>query len=270
VRNPEETIEFLWDFEQKARKCNISLDLRQISAITIETITALIAVVRRLRHIQISGNLPSDPGCQTILVQSGFFEHVKRLQPLPQADRGKMAHKESKKVEGKSAQELIHRVTSVLHGNPRPCQPAYRALIECMSNTFDHAARTQFEIETWWATAYADPTNRLACFAFLDTGVGIFRSVKLSTIRRAYEAVRQAIGLHDDCVILREMLRGEVESRTGLKYRGKGLPSMYNALNAGRLRTLIIVSNKVYANVGQNDFHLLEQEFRGTLLYWEV
>ena len=270
IRNPNETIGFLREVEENARRHNINFDLGAISEITIEAITALSAMVRRLRHTGFTGNLPSDPGCQNILVQSGFLEHVRHRRALPQADHGKMCHTESKKVDGKLAKELIHRVMSALYGIPRPCQPAYRALMESMSNTRDHAARTAMETETWWATAYADTKKRVACFAFLDTGVGIFKSVKLGNIRRAYETVAKVIGFGHDGLILKEILRGEVESRTGLEYRGKGLPSMYNALTASRLRSLIIVSNDVYANVGENDFRTLKQEFRGTLLYWEV
>jgi hypothetical protein len=272
VRNPEETIEFLRNVEENARRYHINFNLQPVTDMTIEAITALSAVVRRqnLRHTRITGNLPNDTGCQNILVQSGFFEHVRHKHTLPHADHGKMSHKESKKVDGKLAQELVHRVMSALYGTPKPCQPAYRALMESMSNTRDHAARTMMETETWWATAYADTKNKLACFAFLDTGVGIFKSVKLGKIRRAYETVAKVIGFRNDGLILMEILRGEVKSRTGLEYRGKGLPSMYNAIIASRLRSLIIVSNNVYANVGQGDFHTLKQEFRGTLLYWEV
>jgi hypothetical protein len=270
IDNPNETIAFLNEFERVAGKKNINLDLQGIVSISIDAITALTALVRRLRYTQINGNLPVDSGCLSILAQSGFFEHVKHRQPLPSADRGKMAHQQSKKVEGKLAQQLIHRVTSAIYGTVRVCKPAYRALIESMTNTNDHAARTDFESETWWATAYADTNRKCACFAFLDTGVGIFQSVRLGAIRRAYQFATKLVGLRTDADILKEVLQGKVASSTGLDYRGKGLPALYDALMAGRLSALVIVSNGVYADVKKDDFRTLDFEFRGTLLYWEA
>jgi hypothetical protein len=270
VRNPNETIEFLAEFERVASKSNVTLDLQNVSDITIEAITVLTASVRKVKLTRVSGNLPLDAQPRDILLQSGFLEHVKHSQQLGVSGMGKMSHQESKRVEGVLAQKLIHRVTGALTGKAVPCQPAYRALIECMSNTCDHAARTKLESETWWATGYADAKRKAGCFAFFDTGVGIFESRKLGTIRNAYSVVSRLIGIKNNCDILRDILLGKVESSTGLKYRGKGLPSMYNAVQAGRIKSLVIVSNEVFADVGQWRFDILKTKFRGTLLYWET
>lgn len=272
IDNPEETIAFLEEYERQGARNNIRLDLDGVSHLTIDAVTALGAHVQRLQNYNTytSGTLPKDLTCLTILVQSGFFEHVRHRQPLPVADRGKMAHQQSKRVEVKLAQQLIHRVTQALFGKSKPCQPAYRAMIECMSNTYDHAARSRLESEKWWATAFADTRRKFACFTFLDTGVGIFKSVKLGTIKSAYRLAGKLLGINDDSDILRDILQGKVESSTGLRYRGKGLPSMHDALVAGRLQSLVVVSNSVYANVKLGDFRTLNHQFRGTLLYWEV
>jgi len=70
--------------------------------------------------------------------------------------------------------------------------------------------------------------------------------------------------------LLKDMLSGEVESRTGLPYRGKGLPSMNQDLIRGGIRNLIIISNDVKAEVEKQNFEVLPRPFRGTLIYWEV
>src|SRR6267142_3473983 len=238
IHNPEETVQFLLDFENRSRKKNIKLDLSALSTITTDAIAALIACIHRIRMTGtlVSGNSPNEESCKTILLQSGFFSHVRHRQALPSADKGKISQRESKKVEPKLAQELVHRGTAGIYGQPRKCQAAYRVLIESMTNTNNHAARSQFERETWWSTVYADTDRKAVCYTFLDTGVGIFKSVRLGTIRSAYQLAGRIFGFRSDADILREILEGKVESSTGLKYRGKGLPAIYNRMKAGRIK----------------------------------
>ena len=40
-------------------------------------------------------------------------------------------------------------------------------------------------------------------------------------------------------------------------------------MQAGRIKSLIIVANDVYADVANDDFRVLKTQFPGTLLYWE-
>jgi hypothetical protein len=96
--------------------------------------------------------------------------------------------------------------------------------------------------------------------------VGIFRSVKIGTIRKLYKMV----GLRNDADILREILEGTVESSTGQPYRGKGLPAIYGQSNRGSVKSLVIIANDVYGNVAKGEYRLIRNSFHGTLLYWET
>ena len=104
------------------------------------------------------------------------------------------------------------------------------------------------------------------CYTFLDTGVGIFRSVRLGTIRNVYKT----LGFEDDSGILKDILEGKIESRTGKHYRGKGLPAIYEKSQSGSIRSLVIIANDVYANVEKGEYRMIRNSFQGTLLYWEV
>jgi hypothetical protein len=134
-----------------------------------------------------------------------------------------------------------------------------------MSNTHNHAAKHYEGIQTWWASVYADRDTSRVCYTFLDTGVGIFRSREIGLFRRIY--IRA--GFTDNVKLLKLILEGGVESRTELPYRGKGLPAIKRRSKNGQIRSLIIISNDVYANIETGDYRLLPREFPGTLLYWE-
>jgi hypothetical protein len=270
INNPEETIPFLREFIHVAKRSNLNLNLGRVTHITIDAIAALIAAIEGLGETRIvRGNQPQDDATRGILIQSGFFQHVRSQHVLPAPKQGKISHEESKKVEPLIARDLIHVGTEAVYGSSQRCQAAYRTLIECMSNTHNHAAgkyTTLGSRETWYSTVYGDVQKNRVCYAFLDTGVGIFRSVRIGALRKAYRFLK----ITNDCDILRDILAGRVESSTGLRYRGKGLPSIYKLSQKGNIKSLIIVANDVYANASTGEFKVLTSQFPGTLLYWET
>jgi hypothetical protein len=270
IHNPEETIHFLREFSSLAVNYNIKLDLSGVTEITTDAIASLVATIRALgTRRTVQGNLPQEIGCTDILNQSGFFEHVKLKRPLAAPTQGRIYRQESKLVEPRLARDLVHIASQALFGEPRRCQTAYRALIESMSNTHNHAAGREQKYtikQTWYSTVYADVSRGRACYTFLDTGVGIFKSIRLRSLRKVY----RTIGISNNADILGEILEGKVGSSTGFPYRGKGLPSIYALLKRGSIKELIIIANSVYANVGAGDFRVLGIGFPGTLLYWET
>jgi hypothetical protein len=269
AEDPEGVIQFLHEIAIMSRTHNISLDLRRIETLGPDAVAALLATIRREEihsTTQVRGNHPIAEKPREILIDSGFFVHVHSTVPVKRPTKGLISEKKSKKVEPRTARDLIHVATTALYGDSRRCQPAYRVLIECMNNTHDHASRHDELRETWWATAYADLGRGRTCYTFLDTGVGIFGSVKVGRVRRLFHLV----GIADDARILRDILLGRVESSTGKPYRGKGLPAIYQHSQRGAIKSLVIVANNVYANVSRDDFRQMRIGFRGTLLYWEV
>jgi len=265
VKNPEEVVALLREFEMYTRKHHISLDLSQVTTLTADAIATLIAGIQKA-DAYVRGNQPDDPTCREILLHSGFFHHVRSMQPLPPASTGLIRRRESKKVEPRIAQELIHFGTGAVCGTSERRPASYRTLIESMNNTHNHAAKESAPKETWWATVSIDKRRHRICYTFLDTGVGIFRSVRISPLRRVY----RALGMTSDARILRDILEGRVESSTRIPHRGKGLPSIYRLLQNGRIESLVIVANGVYADVGKGEYKMLSTEFPGTLLYWET
>lgn len=266
IENPAQVVAFLREIIFLSKKNHLRFDLSGITRMTSDAIAALTATISGLTGTHVQGNLPSNPDVKDMLVQSGFFDHVRKARPLPPCTKGRIARKESKKVEPTVARDLIHIGTTVIHGKPTPQRSTYRVLIESMANTFNHATRDSDGTQTWWATVYADPQSSRVCYTFFDTGVGIFHSANIGPWRRAY----RFLGVQSNQRILADILQGKVQSRTGLAYRGKGLPAIYRLSLEKKISSLVIIANDVYANIDKNDFRLLGTEFSGTLLYWEA
>ena len=269
IQNPNETIAFLREFRYVAQRNNLTLDLAATTCITIDAITVLIAEILRLGGTRlVNGSLPRNESCRDLLIQSGFFDHVRSRNPLPPGKKGKISPRKSNQVEGDTAKELIRIGSEAAFGSPRKCRGAYSALVECMSNTHNHATgkREAHGAETWYLTVYGDALDGSVRYTFLDTGVGIFRSVRLNNLKKAYNRFFKG---EDHRHILKDILEGKVASRTGLPFRGKGLPGIYKSFLAGRIKSLIIISNDVYANVASGDYRILGTQFPGTLVYWE-
>ena len=267
VSNPVEVISFFNRLHLLAARNHLTLDMSGTSVITTEAVTALIASISSVESdTYIRGNQPNNEAAKHILAESGFFQHVKVRGGAPASKLGLILRTESTTVEPKLARDLIHFGTKAIYGESRRCPAAYRVLIESMNNTRNHASKEEASRKTWWCTAFADSNSGRVCYTFLDTGVGIFRSVRLSIFRRAYRAA----GLTRNSDILHDILEGKVESSTGIPYRGKGLPAIYSLARAKKIKSLIIITNDVYANVSQGDYQNLDLPFHGTLLYWET
>jgi hypothetical protein len=270
IHNAEAMNRLLQTMKSCSKAFHISLDLEGVTLITPEAIAALTATISpsSMPNTTVRGNLPSDPEAKQVLLESGFFDHVKSMTELPKGQFGKITKRKSKRVEPTTARELIECGTLQAFGVKRSSQStraAYTTLIESMGNTHNHAAKEGEETRTWWATAYGDSARRRVCYSFLDTGVGIFKSVNLHWIQKTF----RKLGLGDNAKLMLRILEGRVESSTGLPYRGKGLPTIYRKSQNGNIKALFIIANDVYADVSNEDYRTLDVPFPGTLLYWE-
>lgn len=250
------------------------IDLSDVSSLTPDAIVALLCVINddiEKYHVSVSAKLPTDPAIKEVLLESGFAEHV-NIPPKSRASGtpgklGYIAEKYSKRVEPQTARAMIWFGTKQSSGAQIKKPGTYRALIECMMNTVQHAHNPHVrKHEDWWVSVYCDPATSRVKFAFIDNGVGIFKSVML----RPYHRVLRGLGVHDNADLLRVILKGEVGSRTGLKYRGKGLPMIYQLAHAGVLKDLVMITNNVKARVNEDKYERMRRSFSGTFYAWEL
>ena len=269
---PEDTVAFLEKLRELVATPDLrmKIDLEDVTSIRPEAVAAFVAVMNPTHHEQpVSGNVPRDQECRQLLYDFGFFECV-RAGPNLGAPAGTIRCEHSgQRVEGQVAKKIIDFGLQSLGRTERKHGPAYNVFTEAMANTFQHASTSARGVQRWWAAVYYDAGRKAACFTAVDTGVGILRSFNLQ--KRA-EAWREdpRLAVRNQGEILQMLLSGEIRPRTGDRHRGRGLPNIKRACDAGRIRNLSILSNRALARVAHEDYRELQFQFRGTIIYSEL
>lgn len=271
IENPEVTLDFFARLVVAGNKpCRIFIDLEHVEKITIETVLLLLSQLKR-GHLRkcagVSGNEPTNQKVREMFVESGFYSFVTNKPANYRAPQGMLKKHEGKRVREDVAAELIHYATRKLFGVVRKNGGLYRALIECMANTKDHARIGREAHEAWWVSAYYDADTKIVHFAFLDNGVGIFKSQRMLSI---LQLLGQFAGLSNHADILMDVLEAKLPSRTGLPYRGKGLPAINRSLLRSDIRNLKIVTNTAFLDAATRKGVELKYPFKGTCLTWEI
>lgn len=267
VENTVSVLTYLEDIQARInRRKPVLINLKDITNLTNDAIVLLLAFIKNptiTKGVPIQGNYPRDKELRKIFHESGVFgANGNDTEP-----KNYILTRRNKKAEGGIANELIKRATKIIFGQEARCPGVYRALMESMANTCYHAKPQQIGHETWWLTVYHDKAANKVSFAFIDLGVGIFKSSKMSGFK---EKLTSFFGITDNRDVLKEIISGRKMSSTKIPYRGKGLPNIYKGLERNYYSNLRVISNDVKADLSINKYEKLSKEFRGTFLYWEL
>ena len=268
IENTEAVLQYLEELKALFRqRKNVLINLKDITNLTNDAIVLLLSFVKNpkiVNGVTIRGNYPKDEKLRKIFVESGVFNNNNGNED---EQKNYILTRRNKKAEGGIAAELIKRTSKVVFGEEGRCPGVYRALMESMANTCYHAKPQQIGEETWWLTVYHDKEDNHVSFAFIDLGVGIFKSSNVSGFR---EQLSLLFGIKDNRDVLKEIISGRKLSSTKIPYRGKGLPTIYKGLERNYYSNLIIISNDVKADLSNDNFVKLKKEFSGTFIYFEI
>lgn len=146
-------------------------------------------------------------------------------------------------------------------------EPLYEILIECMSNTNNHAGKGVRASYSWWLYVYKNPVGNVTHYSFIDLGVGIYESLP---VKGYINKALMSLGVISNTSILPKIFNGEIKSRTADPLRGKGLPQIYSHSKHKNIQNFKIISNDVYADLTTEKYIKLDYNFHGTFLYWEL
>jgi hypothetical protein len=270
VQNPEAFLLAFERLEEQMRKGRTPrLDFSQTLAVSSDAVLSMIAIASQLvrkYNVVVYLRWPTDPALMDVFRNCGLETYFKQTPPAP-TDAGLIRQRLSKKVETKTAQEMIAFATQTLFGERRKEYATYSTFIECMGNTFEHSSKGGEGRELWWASVYCNAdTGKVQC-TFVDAGIGIFESIVFKgLLRKLAGGVKKAISRP---ALLRDLLERRIGSRTGESYRNRGMPKIYTDAKAGRISNLVIVTGSVYADVARDDFRSINRKFPGTFYYWE-
>ncbi|HEY1218544.1 MAG: hypothetical protein ABSE42_02525 [Bryobacteraceae bacterium] len=274
IQNPNEMIRFFKEIEGLAETRNVFVDMAGVSALTPDAIAGLLAAIhhgaRTSAHF--SGNVPKDGRLSDILNRSGFREYVTNREGAQfRSSFGKVRkHSGSRETMQTNfnqvvANDLVEFAVQAITGTPGPHGPSYSILGEAMLNTLNHASRGK-DPEPWWASVFFDAERRRSCFTFIDQGVGIFKSHRLTLSLKLLEG----LSILDNAQILERLFHGDIPSTTKIPGRGNGIPFMYNHHKANRIKNFTVLANNAIGGAETESYRMLRESFNGTILYWEI
>lgn len=164
--------------------------------------------------------------------------------------------------------DFVHESCGITN---RDTKRLYPMIIELMTNTHQHAYGTygekQLMIGNWYF--FAQDTGSKIHFVFLDTGVGIPKTVA----KKFGERIKELLLVQDDASYLLSTLKGDFRSETKQEHRGKGLPGIYeDALNRS-ISDLSIISGRGKCTLDEKyeiSAERLPLSFEGTLFTWNI
>lgn len=282
VGNPDAVAQFIGQLRNRFdNKLPAYIDFEGVTRVDYDALIVLLSVLVRFRakRIGLSGNTPLSPQVKRTFEESRFFEYLFGAKFKDTARyslaAGSSIHTDAQlKVDSVLGERIIAAASETVWGEKRRCPGVQRAFIELMQNTNEHAAAGADEAKHWWLSVKHSKDHKVA-FAFVDFGVGIFRSLRGKKrddrLHGVLDVMKRKLSKTDDADVLRLIFEGELhKTKTGKYYRGKGLPGVYQALQKHELSALVMITNDVYFNSRTEEYRKLDHEFMGTFVYWEL
>ncbi len=268
IYNTERTLNFFTRLKDNLiAKRRTFVNFEEVEIITNDAIVVMLSVLAEFVHskVPISGNYPKNEHVKEIFIKSGFFDYVKGVVP-PESfiGRNKILTENYKDVKADVTSKLVSDSVETVFGVPGRSPGIQRALIELMGNTFEHASLSD-QKEFWWLSVFHHINEKKVCFAYVDNGLGILKTIK----QRPISALLTRLNVRTPKEILKEAMTGELGSRYQLDSRGQGLPSFLTSQDRRSFENLTVIANDAMGFISENKYVTLTEIFRGTLFYWE-
>lgn len=281
-QNVEETVRYFVDVHNTVEACvpgdRVYFDLSEVDEISADAVMYVIALLHNEKQLQrtdihCGGNEPRSIEAQKIINDVGFFQYVesKTFHPTNQASkviRISRGHKLDEPLAAKIC-EFVHEQTNNSIGRIGT-KRLYAMLIELMNNTYQHAYADEIDENSSYCNwyLYAEDKEDTVQFIFLDTGLGIPKTIRRSIWEKTVELFRD-----NDARYIASALRGEYRTETKEDHRGKGLPEIYDCVKDKAINTLRILSGQGLCIVRQDGSiqeQSIDSEFQGTMFMWSI
>lgn len=282
VNNHEEVICFINEIKAHLeRKHKVFVVLSNVMTLTDDAIVVLLSSMIRFRenHIDFNGNYPKSKKAAEKLEKSGFFDYLYKngADALSVKSMNSSIYTHGyKRADAAFASRMIEASSKVIWGESRRCPGVQNTFTELMANTYKHASGGVEGEHHWWVSMTKDYEHKKVVFGFVDYGVGIFRSLKNKSpddkLYGGLQKLLQKFPLADNnAKMMKLILEGELHKTATLQSnRGRGLPYIHSCQKDNSIDSLVIISNNVYADVKNGEYKLLDNEFIGTFVTWEM
>jgi hypothetical protein len=245
----------------------IRLNLKEVSHIGEGGIAMLLSVISDLERkgIFFDGYKPDKLESRDVLERSGFFKHMNgTVSKKNQVSKNEILKTGDGKTDQTALIPHIHKAMETIWGEERRCPALYSGLGEMMRNSIEHAFEKEQKIIWHLGLTHIEEDNSVK-FTFVDNGDGIintYRNRENATFSRIREILK------NNAEILKAAFENGIQSRTGLPWRGKGLPTIFELYQDQVISNLVVISNNAYLDYDRNLFIKLRVNYSGTFYYW--
>ncbi len=260
------------DFISKIKKFGdkgyyISLRLDNIIGLGDGAIAMLLSVISDLENKRIffSGEKPKNEIARNKLERSGFFKHMNgSVSKTNKKSKNKILRTGDINTHQEILIPEIHKAMETVWGVDARCPALYGGLGEMMRNSCDHAFFDKNSI-TWHIGISHFEDENMCKFSFVDNGEGI-----LKTYQKKGLINKISNYFSNNADILETAFRDGITSRTGLSWRGKGLPTIFEMYDDGIITNLVVITNDVFLDFDKNNFKIIQNIFSGTYYFWKI
>lgn len=264
----ESVLKFIRDIKKYGGKgFFLYLKLENVELIAEGAIAMLLSVISELerKRIFFKGDKPKSEIAKNILERSGFFTHMNgSVSKNNKISKNKILTTGNIKTHQKELAPEIHYAMETVWGIESRCPALYGGIGEMMRNSCDHAFINKNSIFWHLGISHFEETNTCK-FSFVDNGEGIIRTYKQKGF---FQKIVNYFS--DNADILDTAFKDGIESRTGLSWRGKGLPTIYEMYSDKIITNLVVISNDVYLDFDRKLKKTISPGFSGTYYFWQI
>lgn len=266
--NCDNVLKFISDLKELAGKSfYIQILMDDVEEIGIGAIAMLLSVINEVssKKVSIKGTKPKNKTALSVLENSGFFKYLRTTltETTPNNKNTFLKTGDNTTPNSEIAKEVRKAMETIWDVNAR-CPELYGGIMEMVRNSCDHAFIKNLDPITWhFGLSHIEEQNKVK-FSFVDNGKGIIKTFTDTIIKTLFQKFR------DNADFLHTAFNNGIESRTGLSWRGKGLPTIYDMYSDKIITRFIVISNDVYIDFDNNIFVTLPTSFSGTYYYWEM
>ena len=267
AENCDEFIDFINQLKRHGQNSrNVNIIMENTTEVGEGAIAMLLSVLDELMKngILIRGSKPKPGTDRDILEKSGFFKYLNgSIDRKNQNSKSTILRTGGIEPLHIDLSDEIKNANETVWGDKGRNPPLRGTVFEMMRNSCDHAFKNDKNI-IWHFGISHDEENRQVKFSFVDNGRGIIKSFTEGLLSKFMNLFR------DNTDILETAFKNGIESRTGLSWRGKGLPTIYENYEDGYFQNLVVISNDAYIDFDRGIHKKLRTPFMGTYYFWTL
>ena len=269
LENVKESLAYIGKIKEIGKKKrDVNFILEDVEEIGIGAISMLISVMQELeeKNVYFKGTKPKREEAKDILEQSGFMKYVNgTTSEKNRLTKNVIFTTGKSNTHQKVIVDAIHKANHTVWGEYGRSPLLYGTLVEMIKNSCKHAFMSEEKVR-WHIAVNHDVVNKKVKFSFVDNGIGIVKSFEKDDTARTIKGI-----IRNNAEMIDLAYKKGIESKTGLAWRGTGLPTIYESFKEDKIiRRLVVITNDVYADFENNSRTVLKKTFSGTYYYWEI